>query len=155
MDLTCCFTGHRPEKLNVPQDKLVSALYRAIDEAIRDGFTVFVSGMARGVDIWAAEYVLSQKEAGLPLKLVCAVPFRGFQIGWAEHWQRQYAHILESADCVRYFFDSYNAASFRIRNHWMVSHSQRVIAAFNGTGGGTKNTVEFAMKDGVEIVNVL
>ena len=53
-----CFTGHRPEKLKQSESVIVKALETAIKEAIADGKNVFISGMARGVDIWAAEIVL-------------------------------------------------------------------------------------------------
>lgn len=49
----CCFTGHRPEKLQAPDSVVVAALEKEIRQAIADGFSVFISGMARGVDIWA------------------------------------------------------------------------------------------------------
>lgn len=47
-----CFTGHRPEKLNKSEAEIVASLEREIRAAITDGFQTFISGMARGVDIW-------------------------------------------------------------------------------------------------------
>jgi len=37
----------------------------------------------------------------------------------------------------------------------MVDHSARVIAIYNGEGGGTRNTVTYAKQNGVPVVNVL
>lgn len=34
----------------------------------------------------------------------------------------------------------------------MVNHSNRVIAVYNGEAGGTRNTINYANKIGVEIV---
>ena len=48
-----CFTGHRPEKLNRSEKSVLDGLETAIRQAIADGSNVFISGMARGVDIWA------------------------------------------------------------------------------------------------------
>lgn len=39
-----CFTGHRPEKLNLSESVIVKALETAIKEAIADGKNVFISG---------------------------------------------------------------------------------------------------------------
>ena len=39
-----------------------------------------------------------------------------------------------------------------MRNEWMVDHSNRVIAYYNGTPGGTRNTIEYAEKKGIEVV---
>ena len=49
----CCFTGHRPEKLQAPEGVVTAALEKEIRQAIADGFNVFITGMARGVDICA------------------------------------------------------------------------------------------------------
>lgn len=59
-----CFTGHRPEKLNQPEGIVVKSLTNAIHQAIADGKNVFISGVARGVDIWAAEIVLRLRNEG-------------------------------------------------------------------------------------------
>ena len=68
----CCFTGHRPEKLQEPEDAVTAALEKEIRQAIADGFNVFITGMARGVDIWAAEIVLRLRDAGEAVRLICA-----------------------------------------------------------------------------------
>ena len=43
----CCFTGHRPEKLEQPEAVVVEVLKKEIRTAIADGFQTFISGMAR------------------------------------------------------------------------------------------------------------
>ena len=53
----CCFTGHRPEKLKIPEEQLCVRLGLEIDRAIEDGFTTFISGMAKG-----APFGVCQKE---------------------------------------------------------------------------------------------
>ena len=56
---SCCFTGYRPEKLWMKPEVLRRALEDASRAAVRDGFRVFYSGMARGTDIYAAQAVLA------------------------------------------------------------------------------------------------
>ena len=51
----CCFTGHRPEKLDESPEEVKSWLETQIDKAISDGYTTFISGCAMGVDIWAGQ----------------------------------------------------------------------------------------------------
>ena len=46
----CCFTGHRPEKLHRSEKAIRADLEREIRKAISDGFAVFITGMARGID---------------------------------------------------------------------------------------------------------
>jgi len=55
---------------------------------------------------------------------------------------------------VKYVCEGYSRACFQIRNEWMVNHSARVIAVFNGDKSGTKNTIDYAMKVGVPVVRI-
>ena len=98
----CCFTGHRPEKLQEPEGVVTVALEKEIRQAIADGFNVFITGMARGVDIWAAEIVLRLQDAGEAVRLICACPYQGFERGWKQSWQERYQAILSAADLVRF-----------------------------------------------------
>lgn len=149
---TVCFTGHRPEKLNKPEWLVKLALKKQIRRAIADGYKVFISGMARGVDIWAAQIVLAQRDGGSDIKLVCACPCRDFQRRWEDSWKVQAGEVLERADRVEYICESYTRFCFQKRNEWMVDRSSRIIAAFNGEPGGTKNTVDYANRKGVPVV---
>lgn len=47
----CCFTGHLPEKLNCTEKEAVSLLTDHIRKAYSLGYTTFISGMARWIDI--------------------------------------------------------------------------------------------------------
>ena len=98
----CCFTGNRPEKLQAPEGVVTAALEKEIRQAIADGFNVFITGMARGVDIWAAEIVLRLQDAGEAVRLICACPYQGFERGWKQSWQERYQAILSAADLVRF-----------------------------------------------------
>ena len=147
----CCFTGHRPEKLHMTEDATRSALDREIRAAISDGFQTFISGMARGVDIWAAEIVLRLRDEGSPIHLIAACPYPGFESSWSPEWQARYRAVLRSADLVRYISPVYDRGCFQRRNEWMIDHSYRVIAVFNGEAGGTKNTIEYAERLGIVV----
>lgn len=148
----CCFTGHRPEKLTQPETAVVAGLEKEIRTAVADGFTTFISGMARGVDIWAAEIILRLRKEGQPIRLICASPYDGFEKSWSADWQKRYSAIIQAADLVKYICPGYSRACFQIRNEWMVDHSARVIAVFNGEKGGTKNTIDYARRKAVEVV---
>jgi len=51
----CCFTGHRPGKLNIPENQLALLLETEIKKAIRNGFTTYITGMAKGTDLVAGK----------------------------------------------------------------------------------------------------
>lgn len=147
----CCFTGHRPEKLNCNEAAIKVKLSHAIDKAIQDGFVTFISGMARGVDIWAAELLLERRAATPSLHLICALPYSGFEQRWSPQWQTRYQAILQHADLIKTICPLYSMAAFQQRNEWMVDHSSRLIAIYNGSPGGTRNTIEYAKRKKLEI----
>ena len=70
VERTLCraFTGHRPKGLGYPEsDGRCDALKRLLRLLVRrliqeQGVTHFISGMAQGVDLYAAEIVLELKE---------------------------------------------------------------------------------------------
>lgn len=76
---TCCFSGYRPEKMPFRTydpdavQALEAALDRAVEYAVSQGYHTFLSGMAAGFDIWAAEAVIRAR-AHHDIRLLCAVP---------------------------------------------------------------------------------
>lgn len=151
----CCFTGHRPEKLNISEQEIKSKLNDAIDSAICDGFTTFISGMARGVDMWAAEIVLSKRIENSSLRLICESPFKGVERSWNLLEQKRYNNIIKNADSVVYLSEHYYHGCFQIRNCHMVNNSSRVISVYTGECGGTHYTVKYAQKRNIQVINVL
>jgi len=150
-----CFTGHRPHKLHQPESVVIAALEAKIREAIDDGFVTFISGMAWGVDIWAAEIVLRSKAEGYPIHLIAAGPYEGCEKSWDDDWKQRYHAALAAADYVKYVCAHYHRGCYQVRNEWMVDRSARLIAAYTGESGGTKNTVDYATRKGVSTVFVL
>lgn len=148
----CCFTGHRPEKLRLTEPELAVRLEAEIERAIGGGYTTFITGMAKGVDLVAAEIVLRLRERDNRLKLVCALPHPGFGLHWGGGWTERFHRVSAQADLVRTICPSFSYASYQLRNEWMVRHSALVIAVFNGERGGTKNTLDYAQSIGVPCV---
>ena len=146
-----CFTRHRPEKLRRIKPEIVKDLKKEILQATDEGFNVVISGMARGVDIWAAEIVLQLRADGKNVRLICACPYKGFEENWNIYWRLKYKPVLKEADYVKYVCPEYSRGCFQIRNEWMVDHSAKVIAVFNGEKSGTGNTVKYAARKGVKI----
>ena len=70
MDLcSCAFTGHRPKSLPWRYNEsspdctmLKNVLAEQIKTLVDDGVTGFISGMAQGVDLWAAQIVLDLRK---------------------------------------------------------------------------------------------
>jgi len=148
----CCFTGHRPEKLHCSEAFIRSELMKQTIAAIEDGKRTFISGMSRGVDIWAAEAVLSLRKELPTLRLIAAVPYPSFEQRWSHEWQHRYYDVLAQSDLIKYICPQFSLSSYQQRNIWMVDHSSLLIAVFNGSAGGTKNTLDYARSQNVRTV---
>ena len=115
-----------------------------------------ISYASHNFDIWAAEVVLNLRETeDLSLKLIAASPHPNFENRWSLEWQKRYAAIMARADFIKEVCSHYSRGCYQIRNEWMVDHSARVIAVWNGSPSGTKNTVMYAKQKGVPVINVL
>ncbi len=148
----CCFTGHRPEKLSIPEKRLALLLEAEIRKAIDGGFTTYITGMAKGTDLVAAEIVLRLRKQDDRLKLICALPHPGFGLHWGGGWSERFQRVLARADLERTICSTFSYNSYQARNEWMVNHSSLMIAVFNGTAGGTKNTLDYAKRQGVPCI---
>lgn len=149
-----CFTGHRPEKLTVSEQVVKESLFSEIQNSIAQGMYIFISGMARGIDLWAADMILKEKQKNPQIQLICAIPYVDFEKKWSASWQHLYNTIINQADTVEYICQKFSYSSFQLRNEWMVNHVSKVIAVWNGEKSGTKNTVLYAEKCGIPVINL-
>ena len=156
--LTCCFTGHRPQHLGFARgsaeetalkNRIGGELIRLITE---QNVRHFISGMALGVDTWAAGLVLRLKEIYPDLTLECAVPCRGQEKRWGRTDRETYAAILAKADRVTVLQEHYTSFCMQLRDAYMVENADIVLAVWNGGKGGTAYTVNCARKRGRTII---
>jgi uncharacterized phage-like protein YoqJ len=146
------FTGHRPAKLGGYKD---NPLQQKIRKAIEDTLLKLkpekaISGMALGVDQWAAEICLK-----LEIPFLAAVPFVGQESVWPKESQEKYRELLRKADSIFIVSPApYAAWKLQKRNEWMVDHCDKLIAIWDGTAGGTGNCVEYAKKIGREVYRI-
>lgn len=134
---TCCVTGHR----DLPQNeinKIKTALAHEIDAAVTDGFTCFMSGFADGVDQYFAELVLERKQTTPALELIAVIPYRKRLDSLNKKTRTR--ELLEACADVVVIQEKYLPSVYSHRNRYMVEHSDRVIAVYDGreTGGTAK-----------------
>lgn len=136
----CCVTGHRVIP-GAEKARVEGRLREEIRQAIADGFTVFLSGFADGVDLMFARAVLEEKAVRPHLRLVAAIPHAERLRQGGTEFQELYARC----DSARILSPRYHRSCYALRNQYMVRHSQRVIAVYDGRGqGGTIQTLRMA-----------
>ena len=158
---TCCFTGHRPEKLpwgadEYSEDCILLKLKQIaeIEKLRRRGVTTFITGMAQGADIFAAEAVWTLKLAYPQevIRLIAVRPYEGQADRWSAEYRERYYNILAVADEEVILRPHYSRGCMQERNRYMVDRAAHMIAVYNGEVGGTKYTVDYAVKKGLEVV---
>ena len=155
---TCCFTGHRPAKLPWGSDErdprclaLKRSILRELERLYRLGYRHFISGMALGCDLYFAEAVLELKQSKQELVLEAVIPCSGQADRWAETDRARYGQLLQQCDVLTVLEDSYSDGCMLRRNRSMIDRADLLISVYDGSGGGTGNTVQYAKERGLEI----
>lgn len=152
--MSVCFSGHRI----IPYfhlKRLERQLRTAIISAYADGFRNFFCGMAMGYDLLAAETVLSLQSELPDLRLIAAIPYRGQTERWSDTMKSRYDDILRNTNDTVILSEHYYQGCLLRRNDYMVVHSSRLIAWYNGNPkGGTFYTCRLAEANGLTVINL-
>lgn len=142
-------TGHRPPHLGGYSDEARAKLLRFARQEIErcmvesDSYvSAFNTGMALGFDCACAAACV---QLGIPFRayLACDHP----EAVWPLAEQERFAKLIARAAEVKVIGSgSYSVNAMQRRNEAEVDDSDRVLALWNGTKGGTANTVTYAMK---------
>ncbi len=156
---TCCFTGHRPEKLPWGLDEgdprciaIKFSLSREIEGLYHRGFRHFISGMAMGCDLYFAEAALELREKFPDLTVEGAVPCPTQADRWPEEQRRRWQDILARCDLESMVQQHYDRFCMLRRDRYMVDRSAAILAVFDGRSGGTQYTLNYAMDKKLEIL---
>lgn len=147
------FTGHRPNKLGgykIPNPTYLKVC-QEIDKALKEFKPEkVISGMALGIDQWAA--AVSYK---LKIPFLAAIPFEGQEKAWPEESQKAFRLLRRlAAEEVIVSEGGYSPNKMQVRNEWMVDHCDLLIAVWDGTSGGTGNCVQYAESIGKKIYRI-
>lgn len=152
------FTGYRPEKLPFfgEDDPMCADLKQRLSERIgkliADGAEEFYTGMALGVDTWAAEAVLEQKKLRPSIKLIAAVPCPEQSSRWSAEDKARYQAILAQCDKVMTISPHYTRDCMYKRNRALVDMCDVLVAVYDGKKGGTQYTVNYAQSKGRRVI---
>ncbi len=130
---------HRPNKFPWKYDEkdercvaLKAVLTEQIEKLAARGVTDFYSGMALGVDTWAAIAVLALRARNQAVKLHCVLPCEGQELTWTAPAQASYKRILREADSVEYVNRLYHSKCMLERNQRLVDSAGILLAVYNG-----------------------
>ncbi|MEG1858395.1 MAG: SLOG family protein [Pseudoflavonifractor sp.] len=160
-ETTCCFTGHRPDKLPWRDDEqdlrcldLKSRIDAALEDAYQRGMRHFICGMAIGADFYFCEAALALRRIHPEVTVEAAIPCEEQAERWSERDRNRYFALVCACDFETMVQHHYDKACMLRRNRYMVDHSAMVIAAYDGMLGGTMYTIAYAMKQGLAVVTL-
>lgn len=167
-----CFTGHRPKDLDGMVDIVKAQLKKMIAQAYANGYTQFYSGMALGVDTYAAEAALALREEYPDIYVFAVVPFPGQTMKFGPTETAQWVSILSRVDEVVMYIpetDEWKWLDWKEavernrqhcktgwefhqvvkwlddRNRFMIDQADAVLAVSIGKSkGGTANAIRYA-----------
>ena len=139
-------TGHRPEKLGGHDNIVVHGQIRLWFQAtIKElGPTGCISGMALGADQLFAEACILE---GVPF--VAAVPAIWQSDRWPREARVKYISLLEKARDVVVVSppDVPFHTAMQLRNEFVVDGSDAMCAVWDGSPGGTANTMKYLERE--------
>ena len=154
------FTGHRMIKLPYQSEsdirciQLKRRLFCEAQKHLQADQTIYLSGMADGVDIWAAEAIIILKNA-FPMRdirLWAIIPYANQSKSWPFEQQQRYREVLAEVDKVIQISEEYNLSCLHQRNRRLVDEADHLIAVYDGKQpGGTRETIVYARKKGLDI----
>lgn len=145
---TCSFTGHRKID-DTAYATLGLQLFCKIEELAKQGYTCFCSGGALGFDLLAAQTVIRLKEDFPAIRLCMILPCHNQERFWNDTQKAEYRAVLQNADEIVYTSDVYHQGCMFKRNRALVDSSSHLVAYLNAETGGTKYTVDYAVKNGI------
>ena len=158
---SCAFTGHRENKLpwrgNENDARCVELKKRIFDTVLslyEGGIRHFICGMATGCDTYFCEAVLALREQHEDVTLEAAIPCEEQSSKWNAAQKERYDRLSLEWDYLTVIQHSYTPECYIRRNHYMVDNAAVLVAAYDGKPGGTQSTILYAIRQGVEIIEL-
>ena len=158
MDITksVAFTGHRSERiLQVRMLYLYLDIVSQVKRLYSLGYRYFLSGMAEGFDLLAAQVVADLKTEYTDIRLIAVVPFHRQSDRYRPGNKPLYNRIMKTADETVILREDYCKGCFHHRNDYLIDNSEIVLAYWDKQPyGGTYYTVGKARMMNRNIINL-
>ena len=147
---TACVSGHRTieKDLNKPKLKLI------FEKLILMGIDTFLIGMAIGFDTLCFQ-ILEELRRKYKIKIIACIPCPSQADKFNQEQKKEYDRLVSVADDKIVLSQEYTPSCMQKRNIFMVDNSACVVCYLNKKKGGTFNTVRYANKKGVPVINIV
>ena len=158
---SCAFTGHRENKLPWGSDEADSrclALKEKLADAVQavydSGVRHFLCGMATGCDTYFCEAVMELRSRHGDVTLEAAIPCEEQSEKWSAAQRTRYDRLCCECDYQTVVQQHYSPDCYLRRNRYMVDNARVLIAVYDGRPGGTQSTILYAIRQGLDIIQL-
>ena len=151
--MRCCFTGHRTFSPAVATE-LIARLEPVLERLYTAGVRDFRTGGALGFDTLAALRVIALRDRHPDCTLSLILPCRDQANRWSAKDRALYERVRTAADHETVLFETYTPECMHARNRALVDGSDYCVAYLTKNSGGTLYTCSYALKKGVELINL-
>ena len=107
-----------------------------------------------GCDLYFCEELIAFRFSHPDITIEAAIPCPDQAKLWKKDQQSRYEILLQQCDIRTICSPQYDSQCMLRRDRYMVDHSRRLIAVFNGTPGGTMKTVAYALQAKLELIRL-
>ena len=143
------FTGHRQVEFYFDYKKLELFL----QDLIEKGYQNFYIGMAVGFDSICFKTLEKLKRSYQHINLIACIPCLEQDKKFSFRQKESYRKMLEKADFKVLISQSYTPFCMQERNMFMVDNCSLLVCYMTKNSGGTYNTVNYANRTGIEVIN--
>jgi len=147
---TVCVSGHR----EIGKDLDIKLLKKIFENLIDNGVDTFLIGMAVGFDTLCFQ-ILEDIRKQKQIKIIACIPCLSQADRFSFEQKKEYDRLLSVADDKVLLSREYTPSCMQKRNMFMVDNSACVVCYLNKNKGGTYNTVKYAEKKGVPVINIV
>ena len=146
--ITCAVTGHRVLGDDFDQEKLKNDLAQIVEK----GYSVFLTGMAKGFDMACFKALESLKKDYPQIKTCAVIPCSDQSKYYSAKDRAEYEQMVLNADFIAKEDRPYFRGCMLLRNDFLIENSSLLYAYFNGEKkGGTYYTVKKAKENFLQI----
>ena len=151
---SCVITGHR--RLPAGQlSRITDEAERQVERLLGQGVEHFFIGGALGFDMLAAYLLLNLREVHPQLQVTFVLACLEQDRLWSHRDRTRYQKLYKQANTLVLLQDRYTQGCMLARNRYMVDRAAICLAYWtHSVRSGTANTVAYARRNGLDIVNV-
>ena len=153
------FTGHRPEKLptGAKLDGLQQALYYQIRCAVDRGFTHFLTGLADGIDYYAANYLFHLRREQPEIRVIGIQPCKDYESFFCRcGYNLSHLHLMTQNvdELIVLPGSAKDKGIFLKRDRILVDSASCIIAVCRDGRSGSMYTLNYTRRAGIPFCRI-